>query len=117
MKKLKVILIGGGDRGMRYTTLMKNLPDKYEVIAVAEPIDNRREYIKRVHSLPDDMKIWARCKELLQRAFSAVYSMFRYCVSPGRMVTVRLCPLQLTVTAPAGSVRRCTGASMPSAGS
>ena len=55
MKKLKVILIGAGDRGMRYTNIMKDMPEKYEVIAVAEPIDNRREFVKEKHSIPDDM--------------------------------------------------------------
>ncbi len=55
MKKLKVILIGGGDRGMRYTNLMKELPEKYQVIAVAEPLENRREFVKEKHSIPDNM--------------------------------------------------------------
>ena len=55
MKKLKVILIGAGDRGMRYTNIMKDMPEKYEVIAVAEPIENRREFVKEKHSIPDDM--------------------------------------------------------------
>ncbi|MBR6676111.1 MAG: Gfo/Idh/MocA family oxidoreductase [Clostridia bacterium] len=55
MKKLKVILIGGGDRGMRYTNIMKDSPDKYEVIAVAEPIENRREFVREKHSIPEDM--------------------------------------------------------------
>ena len=55
MKKLKVILIGGGDRGIRYTNIMKDLPEKYEVIALAEPIDNRREFVKGKHGISDDM--------------------------------------------------------------
>ena len=53
--KKKVILIGAGNRGMTYTNRMKNeLPDDFEVVAVAEPIKNRREYIKNVHGLSDD---------------------------------------------------------------
>ena len=55
MKKLKVILIGAGDRGMRYTNLMKDLTEKYEVIAVAEPLENRREFVKEKHSIPENM--------------------------------------------------------------
>ena len=55
MKKLRVILIGCGDRGMRYTNLMKDLPEKYEVVAIAEPLENRREFVKAKHSVPDNM--------------------------------------------------------------
>ena len=55
MKK-KVILIGAGGRGYTYTNIMKdNFSDYYEVVAVAEPIDERRNYIKEKHSLPDEM--------------------------------------------------------------
>ena len=50
---LKVILIGAGLRGITYTDAMKELSDKYKVIAVAEPIDSRREYIKQKHNIDD----------------------------------------------------------------
>ena len=55
MKKLKVILIGAGGRGKTYTDIMADLPDKYEVVGVAEPIDSRRNYIKDKHGIPDEM--------------------------------------------------------------
>ena len=56
MKRLKVILIGAGDRGMRYTNIMKYLADdKFEVIAVAEPLENRREYVRELHNIPKEM--------------------------------------------------------------
>ena len=55
MKKLKVILIGAGNRGMTYTRYMKEMPEKFEVVAVAEPRDSRREFIKNQHNLPDSM--------------------------------------------------------------
>lgn len=55
MKKLKVILIGAGDRGNIYTYNMNQCPDKFEVIAVAEPLKERRERIKNRHNIPDDM--------------------------------------------------------------
>jgi predicted dehydrogenase len=55
MKK-KVILIGAGGRGYTYTNIMKDsFSDYYEVVAVAEPINERRNYIKEKHSLPDEM--------------------------------------------------------------
>lgn len=55
MKKLKVILIGAGGRGQRYTDVMHTMPEKFEVVAVAEPIKERREYIKNLHNIPDEM--------------------------------------------------------------
>lgn len=55
MKKLKAILIGAGNRGITYTDIMKELPDKFEVIAVAEPIENRRSYIQKKHNISNDM--------------------------------------------------------------
>jgi len=55
MKKLKVILIGAGNRGALYTDIMAKHPEKFEVIGVAEPIDSRRNYIKEKHKISDDM--------------------------------------------------------------
>lgn len=55
VKKIKVILIGAGNRGMIYTDIMSEMSDKFEVVAVAEPIASRREYIKEKHSLAEDM--------------------------------------------------------------
>lgn len=55
MKRLDVILIGAGDRGINYTNIMANLPKHYKVIAVAEPLDDRREHVKNLHDIPDDM--------------------------------------------------------------
>ncbi len=56
MKRLKVILIGAGSRGMGYTNIMKDtFDDCYEVVAVAELIESRREYIKDKHGIPEDM--------------------------------------------------------------
>ena len=53
MKKLDVILIGAGIRGRRYTDLM--LGDKFNVVAVAEPVKELREYIKTTHNIADDL--------------------------------------------------------------
>lgn len=55
MKKLKAILIGAGARGKIYTDEMAKLPEMFEIVAVAEPIDSRRNYIKEKHGLSDDM--------------------------------------------------------------
>ena len=53
-QKIKVVLIGAGNRGTTYTDLMAQLPEKYEVVAVAEPIENRREYIRQKHQIPEE---------------------------------------------------------------
>lgn len=55
MKQLKVILIGAGNRGTTYTDLMAKLPEKFQVVAVAEPIESRREDIKKKHGIADDL--------------------------------------------------------------
>lgn len=54
-KTFKAILIGAGLRGITYTDVMAKLGDKYEVIAVAEPIESRRNYIKQKHNIDDKL--------------------------------------------------------------
>ena len=54
-KTIKVILIGAGLRGMEYTDIMKDLGDKYKIVAVAEPIESRRNYIKEKHGIDDSL--------------------------------------------------------------
>lgn len=66
MKKLKVILIGAGNRGERYTDIMADMPEKYEVVAVAEPIESRRKSIQRKHHIPDEL-CFTDAKELLAK--------------------------------------------------
>ena len=55
MKKLKVVLMGAGQRGETYTDIMLNMPERFEVIAVAEPIKSRREFIKENHNISADL--------------------------------------------------------------
>ncbi len=64
-KKLKVILIGAGNRGEAYTNIMVKQPDKYEIIAVAEPIDSRRDAIKEKCKLSDEV-CFTDWKDLLE---------------------------------------------------
>lgn len=76
MKKLKVILIGAGGRGTAYTNIMADCPDKFEVVAVAEPIDVRREYIRQKHNVPENMCFtsWEPLLEMDKMADVAVIS-------------------------------------------
>ena len=41
-KVITAILIGAGNRGEAYTNIMTQMGDKFKVIAVAEPIESRR---------------------------------------------------------------------------
>ena len=50
--KKKVILIGGGLRGNTYTRIGKQI-DLFELVAVAEPIKERREYFAKKHGLSE----------------------------------------------------------------
>lgn len=54
MKKLKAIIIGAGDRGKTYAARMKENEEKYEVVGVAEPIEDRRTTIQKKHNIPDE---------------------------------------------------------------
>lgn len=54
-KKLKVVLIGAGNRGETYTDIMAQQKDRFEVVAVAEPIDSRRNEIRQKHQIPEEM--------------------------------------------------------------
>lgn len=53
MKVLTVALIGAGARGQCYTNFMKD--NGFKVVAVAEPLTERREYAKHKHNIPDEM--------------------------------------------------------------
>ncbi|MBE6965483.1 MAG: Gfo/Idh/MocA family oxidoreductase [Ruminococcaceae bacterium] len=53
MKVLDVILVGAGSRGRIYTDHMTG--DNFRVVAVAEPIKQQRDYIQKLHKIPDEM--------------------------------------------------------------
>ena len=53
-KQITAVLVGAGDRGRTYTDIMDEMAGKYKVVAVAEPLARRREYIREKHHLPAD---------------------------------------------------------------
>ncbi|MWV42913.1 gfo/Idh/MocA family oxidoreductase [Paenibacillus sp. HJL G12] len=55
MKKIKVALIGAGLRGINYLEYALQHPGELEVVAVAEPVQQRRENFKARHGLADEM--------------------------------------------------------------
>ena len=74
MEKIKVVLIGAGNRGEAYTNIMNDMPDKYEVVAVAEPILSRRENIKNKHNISENMcfENWKQLFALGKIAYVAI---------------------------------------------
>ncbi len=60
MKVVTLALIGAGGRGKTYTDFAVNNPDKFKVVAVAEPVDVKREYMAKLHGIKEDMcfKSW-----------------------------------------------------------
>lgn len=55
MKTYSVIIIGAGNRGSNYSRKLDALRDKYNVVAVAEPVEGRRNYVKDMFNLPEEM--------------------------------------------------------------
>ena len=54
MKKITAIVAGFGNRGKCYSRHLQNLYPDIKIVAVAEPIDIRRNYAKEMLSLSDD---------------------------------------------------------------
>ncbi len=53
-KIFTAILIGAGNRGEAYTNVMLECKDKFKVIGVAEPLEDRRNNIKIKHNIPEE---------------------------------------------------------------
>ena len=54
MKPISVIIIGVGNRGQRYAQHMSEMPDKYQVVGVAEPTKSHREAIQNLFNIPQE---------------------------------------------------------------
>ena len=52
-KKIKLILIGAGQRGQAYTDAAARMSERFEVVAVAEPVEAQRAYVQKKHGIPD----------------------------------------------------------------
>lgn len=50
-----VLVIGAGSRGTTYARLATNLGDAFRIVAVAEPLEHRRNYVKERYNLPEEM--------------------------------------------------------------
>ena len=54
MEKKKLILIGAGHRGNSYTKIGMDL-GKFELVAIAEPVKERREFVAKRHGVAPEM--------------------------------------------------------------
>lgn len=54
MKKLSLILIGGGDRGSSYLKSLDIHPEKFNLVGLAEPIKEKREFLKNRYNVPEE---------------------------------------------------------------
>lgn len=52
MKQLSVIIIGAGNRGNRYAKHMTENPDKYKIVAMADPQKSRQENFRENYGVP-----------------------------------------------------------------
>jgi len=64
MKKFSVIVIGAGNRGMSYAKAMLQKPEKFEIVAVAEPDEARRNTFQKLCGL-SDKACFADCDAIL----------------------------------------------------
>ena len=53
-KKMTAIIIGAGSRGMGYARTAKNFSELYDIVAVAEPVECRRNYIRDLYQIPEE---------------------------------------------------------------
>ena len=74
MKQISVILIGAGNRGTKYVNYMHDMPEKYKVVAVADPNLRNRERARERYGLSDDAcyKSWEEILALPKLADLAV---------------------------------------------
>lgn len=55
MKQITAILIGAGGRGTTYAKKMLAMSEKYKIVAVADPIAEKRRVIKEMFDIPENM--------------------------------------------------------------
>ncbi len=66
MKQLSLIIIGGGDRGSSYLKYLDLHPEQFVLVAIAEPVKEKRDYLKERYHVPADM-CFESWEELLNR--------------------------------------------------
>ena len=52
MKRLRVIILGAGNRGVRYAEHMCQMPEKYQIVGMADPDPARRNHFQTAFGVP-----------------------------------------------------------------
>ena len=68
MSKIKVIIIGAGNRGQTYARHMKSFEngESFKIVGVAEPDDARRNDVKATYEIPDE-NVYTTWEDILNR--------------------------------------------------
>ena len=66
MKQISVIIVGAGNRGLRYAGNMAKHPEQYRIVGVADPVEARRRYFVEHFSVPAENS-FADWREILER--------------------------------------------------
>ena len=64
-KKITAIVIGAGSRGMGYVRNAKSFPDLYDIVAVADPVECRRNYVRDLYNIPEE-RVYTDYREMLE---------------------------------------------------
>ena len=84
-KQLTAVVIGAGGRGQLYSNIILKIPEKIKIVAVAEPVDSRRNSIRDKHNIPESM-CFADSKDLLALGkiadIAIISTMDRYHLEP-----------------------------------
>ena len=66
MRKIQAVVLGYGNRGASYSDYSVKYPDELEIVAVADPIENRREYAAHLHGISQD-KVYSDWREIAKQ--------------------------------------------------
>ena len=64
MKRIRAIIIGAGNRGERYAGHMAQMPEKYQIVGMADPAKARRKYFQEVYGVPEEA-CWESWEDIL----------------------------------------------------
>jgi len=66
MKQLSVIIIGAGNRGTGYSRYMKALPERYKIVGMADPVEEKRRFMRDEYGVAPEM-CFTDWREILDR--------------------------------------------------
>lgn len=61
----KIILVGAGDRGMIYAKQSLDLPQRFQIVAVVEPMEERRKLAGKIFNIPEEF-LFASAEEAVK---------------------------------------------------